>query len=100
MRRIAIVGAGASGMACAEALKDDPQNAVTIIERTKCCGGMATSEEIDPKRFGASFINDGVQVCMRSTAKGDSLIESHRARVRSSTIPMQSLIFSASNQQR
>lgn len=61
MRRIVIIGAGASGMACAEALKDDPQNTVTIIERTKCCGGMATSEEIDPKRFGASFINDGVQ---------------------------------------
>lgn len=61
-KRIVIIGAGAAGMAAAEALSRHPEQfQVTVIERTHVCGGMATSEEIDPKKFGASFINDGVQ---------------------------------------
>jgi phytoene dehydrogenase-like protein len=61
-KRVVIVGAGAAGMAAAEALSRHPERfQVTVVERTHVCGGMATSEEIDPKKFGASFINDGVQ---------------------------------------
>ncbi len=62
VKRILIVGAGAAGMSAGEALSRSPsQFEVCIIERTNVCGGMATSEEIDPAKFGASFINDGVQ---------------------------------------
>lgn len=59
--RIAIIGAGAAGMAAAHALSKNPDFHVTVIERTSNCGGMATSVDIDSKKFGASFINDGVQ---------------------------------------
>lgn len=61
-KRVVIIGAGAAGMAAAEALSRHPARfRVVVIERTHVCGGMATSEEIDPNKFGASFINDGVQ---------------------------------------
>lgn len=62
VKRILIVGAGAAGMSAGESLSRSPsQFEVCIIERTNVCGGMATSEEIDSNKFGASFINDGVQ---------------------------------------
>jgi predicted NAD/FAD-binding protein len=61
VKHIAIIGAGAAGMSAAEALSG--VHKVTVIERTNVCGGMATSEEIDSKKFGASYINDGVQGC-------------------------------------
>ncbi|KIM34211.1 hypothetical protein M408DRAFT_325676 [Serendipita vermifera MAFF 305830] len=61
-KRVLIVGAGAAGMSAGEALSRSPSLfEVCIVERTNVCGGMATSEEIDPSKFGASFINDGVQ---------------------------------------
>ncbi|PVG03214.1 FAD/NAD(P)-binding domain-containing protein [Serendipita vermifera] len=61
MKHVAIIGAGAAGMSAAEALS--ALYKVTVIERTNTCGGMATSEKIDSTKFGASYINDGVQGC-------------------------------------
>ncbi|KAG8848998.1 hypothetical protein FRB91_010324 [Serendipita sp. 411] len=62
-KKIAIVGAGAAGMSAAHALSaaGDSTFSVTVIERANCCGGMATSEKIDSQKFGAEFVNDGVQ---------------------------------------
>ncbi|KAG8832475.1 hypothetical protein FRC17_001296 [Serendipita sp. 399] len=62
-KKIAIVGAGAAGMSAAHALSatEDSEFDVTVFERTNCCGGMATSEKIDSQKFGADFMNDGVQ---------------------------------------
>ncbi|CAG8666719.1 9379_t:CDS:2 [Acaulospora colombiana] len=61
VKHVAIIGAGAAGMSAAEALSALCK--VTVIERTNTCGGMATSEKIDSAKFGASYINDGVQGC-------------------------------------
>lgn len=59
--RVAIVGAGSSGMSAAHSLALSPDKYdVTLFERSPHCGGMATSTEIDPSH-GASYINDGVQ---------------------------------------
>lgn len=60
-KRVAIVGAGAAGMSAAWALSLSPDEfEVTLFERSPHTGGMATSTEIDEK-YGASYINDGVQ---------------------------------------
>lgn len=61
-KRVLIVGAGASGMAAAYAFSKAPDRFdVTLLERSSYCGGMATSVEIDPEVYGASYMNDGVQ---------------------------------------
>ncbi|CAE6418938.1 unnamed protein product [Rhizoctonia solani] len=62
--RVCIVGAGASGMSCAYALGKHPDKyEVTIFDKQSEAGGMATSIPIDAERYGASYINDGVQGC-------------------------------------
>lgn len=63
-RRVAIVGAGAAGLSAAYALSKHPDKfIVTIFEKEPVTGGMASSMNIDPKLYGASYINDGVQGC-------------------------------------
>lgn len=77
--RIVIVGGGASGtskileivplrlmtisgMSAALAFSQHPDKFdVTLYERSAVVGGMATSAMIDESRYGASYINDGVQ---------------------------------------
>ncbi|GAA5827940.1 hypothetical protein JCM5353_007750 [Sporobolomyces roseus] len=61
-KRILIVGAGASGMACADQLSLKPdQFEVTVIEAASYCGGQAFSIALDGSRFGTSWLNQGVQ---------------------------------------
>ncbi|KLO12863.1 FAD/NAD-binding domain-containing protein [Schizopora paradoxa] len=61
-KRVAIIGAGSAGMAAAYALSNHPDKfQVTIFDKQDVCGGMATSSPIDAEKFGASYINDGVQ---------------------------------------
>lgn len=61
-KRIAIVGGGASGMSAAYALSLAPDLfTVTLYERALSAGGMATSSPISKEKFGAEYINDGVQ---------------------------------------
>lgn len=75
-KRIAIVGAGASGMSAAYALSLSPDEfEVVLLERSAYAGGMATSCEIDEARYGASFINEGVQGAwwsIAATSRSDS----------------------------
>ncbi|KAH7393196.1 flavin-containing amine oxidasedehydrogenase-like protein [Cadophora sp. MPI-SDFR-AT-0126] len=61
-RKVVIIGAGAAGMSCAATLAQHPENfEVTIIERNDVTGGQATSISINKERYGADWINDGVQ---------------------------------------
>lgn len=61
-KRVVIVGAGAAGMSCAATLANHPDKfKVTIIERASVCGGQATSISLDSNKYGASWMNDGVQ---------------------------------------
>ncbi|KAJ3503506.1 hypothetical protein NLJ89_g8401 [Agrocybe chaxingu] len=61
-RRILIVGAGAAGMAAAFAFSQHPDSfEVKVYERSSQPGGMATSVPIDRTKYGADYINDGVQ---------------------------------------
>ncbi|OJT10958.1 hypothetical protein TRAPUB_12520 [Trametes pubescens] len=63
-KRVCIVGAGASGMSAAYALSKHPDKfKVTVFDKQPLAGGMATSVDIDPAKYGASYINDGVQGC-------------------------------------
>ncbi|KAI0074371.1 FAD/NAD(P)-binding domain-containing protein [Panus rudis PR-1116 ss-1] len=63
-KRVCIVGAGASGMSAAYALSRHPDKfEVTVFEKAGFAGGMATSIDIDSDKYGASYINDGVQGC-------------------------------------
>jgi predicted NAD/FAD-binding protein len=62
--RVAIVGAGAAGLSAAYALSKHPDKfTVTVFEKEPVAGGMASSMDVDPAQFGASYINDGVQGC-------------------------------------
>ncbi|RDB29149.1 hypothetical protein Hypma_014944 [Hypsizygus marmoreus] len=59
---VLIVGGGAAGMSAAYALSQHPDRFdVTLYERSSYSGGMATSTSIDKNKYGAEFINDGVQ---------------------------------------
>ncbi|GAA5827196.1 hypothetical protein JCM11251_001165 [Rhodosporidiobolus azoricus] len=61
-KRVVIVGAGAAGMSCAESLSQHPDRFdVTLIEAQDYCGGQAFSIPIDEKKFGAPWMNQGVQ---------------------------------------
>ncbi|KAI0743733.1 FAD/NAD(P)-binding domain-containing protein [Daedaleopsis nitida] len=63
-KRVCIVGAGASGMSAAYALSKHPDKfQVTVFDKQPVAGGMATSIEVDASKYGASYINDGVQGC-------------------------------------
>lgn len=62
--RVCIIGAGAAGMSCAYALSRHPDKfEITVFDKESEPGGMATSIPIDADRYGASYINDGVQGC-------------------------------------
>ncbi|BGP44415.1 hypothetical protein JCM10450v2_000228 [Rhodotorula kratochvilovae] len=61
-KRVLIVGAGAAGMSCAEQLSHHPDKFdVTVCESQDYCGGQAFSIDIDEKKYGASWMNQGVQ---------------------------------------
>lgn len=61
-KHVVIVGAGAAGMSCAATLAQHPDKfKVTVIEKGSVCGGQATSISLDEKKFGASWMNNGVQ---------------------------------------
>ena len=70
-KRVAIVGAGSAGMSAAWALSLSPDEfEVTLFERSGYTGGMATSTEIEhPEKYGASYINDGVQGQLKSSTE-------------------------------
>ncbi|KAL0959703.1 hypothetical protein HGRIS_011398 [Hohenbuehelia grisea] len=62
LKRVAIVGGGAAGMSAAYAMSLCPDKFdVTLFERSSSAGGMATSTPIDADKYGAAYINDGVQ---------------------------------------
>ena len=53
---------GSAGMAATFALTNHPEKfEVTIFDKQEVCGGMVTSVPIDAEKFGAAYINDGVQ---------------------------------------
>ncbi|KUI57002.1 All-trans-zeta-carotene desaturase [Cytospora mali] len=61
-KHVVIVGAGAAGMSCAATLAQHPAKfKITVIEKGSVCGGQATSISLDEKKFGASWMNNGVQ---------------------------------------
>ncbi|KAF8625233.1 hypothetical protein AX17_006899 [Amanita inopinata Kibby_2008] len=61
-KRILIVGGGAAGLSAAFAFSQHPERYdVVLYERSSQPGGMATSAPIDKSKFGADYINDGVQ---------------------------------------
>lgn len=61
-KHVLILGAGAAGMSCAEQLSRHPDKyRVTVIESQGYVGGQAFSIDIDEKKFGARWMNQGVQ---------------------------------------
>lgn len=61
-KRILIVGGGAAGMSAAFAFSQHSDLFdVVLYERSSSPGGMATSISIDKEKYGADYINDGVQ---------------------------------------
>jgi len=61
-KRVLVVGAGAAGMACADGLAKHPDKfEVTLIDAMGYTGGQAFSIDIDEKRHGAKWMNQGVQ---------------------------------------
>lgn len=61
-RRVLVVGAGAAGMSCATALAQHPDRFdVTLIEAQDYCGGQMFSIPLSEERFGAAWLNQGVQ---------------------------------------
>lgn len=61
-KRVLVVGAGAAGMACVDLLADHPDRFdVTLIEAQGYCGGQAFSIDIDEKKYGVPWMNQGVQ---------------------------------------
>ena len=61
-KRVLVVGAGAAGMSCADALANHPdQFEVTLIDAQAYCGGQAFSIPIDKNKYGSEWMNQGVQ---------------------------------------
>ncbi|GAA5918300.1 hypothetical protein JCM1841_002157 [Sporobolomyces salmonicolor] len=61
-KRVLVVGAGAAGCACAEQLSRKKELFdVTLVEAQDYCGGQAFSIPLDEKRYGAAWMNQGVQ---------------------------------------
>jgi uncharacterized protein with NAD-binding domain and iron-sulfur cluster len=61
-KRVLVVGAGAAGMSCADALANHPDKFdVTLIEAQPYCGGQAFSIPINKDKYGADSLNQGVQ---------------------------------------
>ncbi|KAF2839066.1 flavin-containing amine oxidasedehydrogenase-like protein, partial [Patellaria atrata CBS 101060] len=61
-KKVLVVGAGAAGMSCAHHLAQHQDRfQVTLIESIDRCGGQAFSVPIDKNRYGASWLNQGVQ---------------------------------------
>lgn len=81
-KRVVVVGGGAAGMvilpvvssfgaiirltydiqSCAATLANHPDKfEVTVLERDEVVGGQATSIPIDEKKYGAAWMNNGVQ---------------------------------------
>ncbi|KAL5337612.1 hypothetical protein BJX70DRAFT_227391 [Aspergillus crustosus] len=61
-KRIAIIGAGAAGMSCAATLSKHPNKySITLLDSVPQTGGQATSLTLDPSKYGANWLNDGVQ---------------------------------------
>ncbi|KAF5341553.1 hypothetical protein D9758_012573 [Tetrapyrgos nigripes] len=61
-KRVLIVGAGAAGMACADTLSQHPDRfEVTLVEAQNYCGGQMFSIPIDKEKYGANWLNQGVQ---------------------------------------
>ncbi|MCJ1309123.1 hypothetical protein MMC25_002778 [Agyrium rufum] len=61
-KKVLVVGAGAAGMSCAHHLIQHPEKFdVTLIDAVDYCGGQAFSIPIDKEKFGASWLNQGVQ---------------------------------------
>ncbi|KAE9990062.1 hypothetical protein EG327_001914 [Venturia inaequalis] len=69
-KKVLIVGAGAAGMSCAHHLAEHPEKFdITVIDAVDYCGGQAFSIPLDKEKYGASWLNQGVQ--------GGSLIFHH-----------------------
>ncbi|KAJ5712410.1 hypothetical protein N7493_008878 [Penicillium malachiteum] len=61
-KKVAIIGAGAAGMSCASTLANHPEQfEVTMFDIESHTGGQATSIPLDGAKYGASWLNDGVQ---------------------------------------
>ncbi|KAL4892449.1 hypothetical protein BDV59DRAFT_208206 [Aspergillus ambiguus] len=61
-KRVAVIGAGAAGMSCVSTLAKHPdQFEISLFDIAPYTGGQATSIDLDEGRFGASWLNDGVQ---------------------------------------
>ncbi|EHA54059.1 hypothetical protein MGG_08846 [Pyricularia oryzae 70-15] len=61
-KKVVIIGAGAAGMSCAATLAQHPDKfKVTVLERSDVPGGQATTIPIDNQKFGAGWLNNGVQ---------------------------------------
>ncbi|KAJ8082238.1 hypothetical protein PM082_008085 [Marasmius tenuissimus] len=61
-KRVLVVGAGAAGMACADTLAQHPEKFdVTLVEAQDYCGGQMFSIPLDKEKFGAEWLNQGVQ---------------------------------------
>jgi predicted NAD/FAD-binding protein len=77
--RICIVGAGASGMACAWNFSKhlNQVNHIDIYDTSSNCGGVATSEPIKINATNdETFINDGVQAAAPSYRNTLSMLNS------------------------
>ncbi|KAL7272645.1 hypothetical protein RUND412_004534 [Rhizina undulata] len=60
-KRVLIVGAGAAGMSCASQLSSNLNFNVTVIDVVDYCGGQAFSIPLESQKFGADWLNQGVQ---------------------------------------
>lgn len=61
-KRVLVVGAGCAGMSCAEQLSMHPDRFdVTLVEAENYCGGQAFSIPLDEEKYGAPWMNQGVQ---------------------------------------